>query len=394
MAALLSLSMVACSEDDMGGSEGANRFGEMEVGIMPTSTRADITDLQTGFLVYATSGEAPTDYMISGATYIFTSEWGWNGTSYSWPDATSGYPMTFYGIYQTGAYSVNANDVNTLNTDVTVKAAGSQVDILGAKATAATRPTGGKLSMEFNHIMTCVNLSIAATEESLLHIQSVKFVGSDDTNNYDYLTQAWGATTSIAADTPSYDYLALAKPAKIVINSGVTTSIVGAESGITPSYGSLYLMPQILTPWDTSTTLDDARVEIIFRSTDVVANATDDDKQLGYVEAQDHPDYTAASGVSATSPLFIRIAYPTTSSTKDNDDFTWGDGLSYNYAVTLGHNGVKNGYFASKYYYDEDGNETPFEIDNVEIGDEVSPGEICFNPTIVDWVDGGETTMN
>ncbi len=396
MTALLALSLVACSEDEIGFSEGTNRFGEQVIGFMPTSTRADITDLQGGFTVYATKGDTPAEYMIPGGTYYYTSDWGWYGQSYSWPNAVTDYPVKFYAFYLNGIYTVNAPDVTTLNSDVTVKEVGGQVDILAATQQTDVRPVGGKLSLEFNHIMTCINLTIESTAGSLLHIQSVKFVGVDDTNNYDFLNSAWGSTTSIASTTsePSYDYLSLQRPASIVINEDETTSITDAKTGITSTSGSLFLMPQILSQWDLTTKLADARVEIIFRSTNVVAKATESDTQIGYVEAQDYPNYTSDSGVSATSPLFVRVAYPLISSTKNGDNYSWVKGYSYNYAVTLGHNNVTNGYFASDKYYDEDGNETVFEIENAEIGEEVTPGEIHFTPSIVDWVPASVTSFN
>ncbi|MFI3306040.1 MAG: fimbrillin family protein [Rikenellaceae bacterium] len=388
MAALLALSLVACSEDDMSSAEGTNRFGEQEIGFMPTSTRADITDLEGGFSVYATKGNTPAEYMIAGGTYYFNSDWDWNGTSYSWPDATTDYPVKFYAFYLNDAYEVNDDDVSTLNSDVTVLEVGSQVDILSATQETNVRPVGGKLSLEFSHIMTCINLTIDATVGSLLHIQSVKFVGVDDENTYDFLTSSWGETTSIASDTPSYAYLSVQNPASIIINEtdSKSTTIKDATTAITSTSGSLFLMPQILSPWNLTTTLADARVEIIFRSTAVVEEATESDTQIGYVEAQDHPDYTDGSEVSATSPLFIRVAYPLISSSMSEKDYTWVDGYSYNYAVTLGHNGVTNGYFASDKYYDEDGDETEFEIDNAEVGEEVTPGEIHFTPSIINWI--------
>ncbi|MFI3303140.1 MAG: hypothetical protein SNF68_00700 [Rikenellaceae bacterium] len=400
LAALLSLSLVACSEDEGSTVSQTNRFGEQEVGFMPSSTRADITDLESGFQVHATKGTNPTSFMISGDTYLMDSsgDWGWDGTTNYWPETTDEYPVNFYAYYLTSAYSVTADDTaTTLEADITVLDAGSQVDILSTQKETDVRPVGGKLSLEFEHIMTCINLDIAATSNSLLYIQSVKFVGADDTNTYDMFTASWGDDTSVAdtSTETNYAYLTTSNPAQMVTLD--TSAITGSATGITSTYGSFYLMPQTLSPWDLSTTLADARVEIIFRSTAVVeeSSATADDDQIGYTNASDHPDYDASTAtVSADEHLFVKIAYPLTSSTVSGDDYLWNSGSSYLYNVTLGSVGVTNGYFASTNYYDEDGNETDFSIDNAEIGDEVTPGEIHFTPTLVDWVTESTSSFN
>ncbi len=402
--ATLALGAVACAESDIESqtTETTSQHSDFNIGFMPTSTRATITNLEAGFLVHATSGESPTSFMISGETYkMGDSDWTWGEDTYYWPEDSSGYPMTFYGYYLADGYSVDSgdDDAQTLSVDVEVKDEGSQIDILSAYQQTSVRPVGGKLSFEFGHILTRIDLEVTASESSMVHLQSVKFLGVDDTDTYDMLTTSWSGTTTASSDSDDsaeevdYFYLTTSNAAIKMTEQGETTA-ANTVSSFTPSYGSLYLMPQTLSPWDGSSTLADGRVELIFRSTTIDEN----DNQLGYSLASDHPDYSDTdedgtdddTSLSGSTPLFIRIAVPLISS---DDGYIWASGSKYTYTITLGAYGTNNGYFASEYYYDEDGNETELTISNAVVGDEVTPGEICFAVTLSDWSDSSSIDL-
>ncbi|MFI3258823.1 MAG: fimbrillin family protein [Rikenellaceae bacterium] len=395
----LSAAAISCSDETNGTDRGSGLFDEEKINIIPTTSRADITDLQDGFTVYATKGSSSTTFEISEQTYAYdssTSTWNWSGTgdAPTWPESTDDYPMIFYAYYgdvidSETKYTVTADDSNglSLTSDITILSSDKQVDILSTSQQTDVHPTSGTLSMEFSHILSQVTLALTATENSRLHIQSIKFCGLKGSNTFDIMEQSWATITS---DSDSeYEFLTHSKSALELLSSS-SSSTVTSGLEYSPTYATLYLMPHELVSWDLSSTVANGRIEVIFRVTKDADDTTDGDDMLGYSDAEATFGETATSSLTnSNTPLFIKMAIPLSVPTTN----TWAAGSSYTYNITLGATGTNNGYFADTVYYDEDGVATTITIDNADIGEEVTSGEICFSVTLKAWTPTDSITL-
>ncbi len=378
-------------------------LSESQIQLDAYTTRASVTDLDalesssSGFTVYAVENGNETDFYISNGIYKYTSgSWGWTVTSPAkvWPEDSSSYPMTFYALYTNGSGSVStsttAGSTKTLNYDVTIATAPNQVDIVAAVESPETRPSGGLLTLNFGHILSRINVDFTTESTLRVHIQSVNVAGLDDNRIYDAISQSW---TDDATDdnSKSYVYLATANPAYQLVSdmSGVSSTsnngtVIESLTTLTTDdkcYGSLMLMPQQLVAWSASSIdVDDARVEVIYRISNLDASGSTESDDIGYADATQHPDY-ATSGSSAKE-LFIKVAFPM--------DTEWNKNLIYSYSAQLGGLGTSGGLYMDDTYYDENGNDTDLLIDTAEVGESVNDNNINFTPVVTSW--GAETT--
>lgn len=397
---------VSCS-DKMDESTASTLYNEDEIGFLSSTSRAtvvtidELMDANTGFNVYATNGsdDAMAEF-IDGASYVYGDSWGWNGTSYSWPSEADEYPINFYALYLPDYTGVNfevGSGSATLAPTVAIAAADSQFDMLRATSTADNEPVGGKITLDFAHILSRVNFNVEVGDESTVYVIKSDLRGFEDTNVYDAVSHSWGENGSGSAD---YSYITISNPTNIIEVSGGSSI---SDADITNL--DLMLMPHTFTVWDLadasskdtdgSPLLSGGRVELFYRMTE--SNGTD---YVGYGDATLHPNYTAATGLDADDSLFIKIAMPLAA--EGDDTGTWAMGKNYSYLLTLSTTASSNGYYADTVYYDQDGNRTDLPVipvggdddEEVEVGDLVTTGEICFEITVADWGDPVGTSLN
>ncbi len=348
------------------------------VSLISSTSRATINDLGAlqgsleGFGVYAVSADTSNFFIEDG--YIYSSNvWAWtSGGKYTWPTATTSYPVEFYAFYPLTDPAVDLAVVSadkSVEAEITIQKSDAQSDLLAAMTSLDMRPAGGAATISFNHILSQVNLSVSAGDNSTVRIQSVTFKGMERTNTFDYTTGAWDVLGADAADEESiFSYVAAHTPATVIDGDG---------GAITPNYGALMLLPQDLTHWDvTEDAALGARVVIVYRVTD----GEDKNDLLGFTNAS----YTVNGGDPTTGELFIKVGFPV--------DGTWEMGKSYSYKVELGGLTSSGGYYISNKYFDASGNETELYIDeDIDVGDSVYDEEISLSVSVNDWtpVDGG-----
>ncbi len=388
ISALAAAMFVGCADDEMGGVS-AGRFDENTIDFLTTTSRADITDLKSGFNVYATSGENPASFYITDDQYTYDATmeaWKWaDNQSYAWPETTDGYPMKFYGYYPIdGTFSLTETGLD-LSSNIVIPST-AQSDMMSAVGKTLVQPLGGKMTLTFNHILSRLALEIAATAGSCVHVQSIRFVGLADENSYNFTSQEWADPVTDTSVDAEYTFLSTQNTADKIVNS--ESDITDDEmTALDPDYDNLLVLPQILSPWNKESPVEGAYVEIIFRTT----NTSDDSDHLGFTLASDYPDYaTIDPDVSADSPLFIKAGVPLTTPSSDE----LAAGVAYNYKVNLGSIGTNNGYYLEEYYIDDEGDTTKLPIDMADIGEPVTSGYICFDVIVSTWGNIVEVTAD
>ena len=414
--AVAGMVLTGCTKNEIKSSDVPNPD---VIGFMSSTSRAAIADISTltgdagGFRVYAaTTGGTAWHTNVDGANnYAYaTSNWGWVVTAAEWPTAGGAYPMTFYAMYPADEPTTATPSANpSLSRTVTIAAAAAdQKDLLAAKATAESKPASGKLSMTFDHILSKVNFGVIAGHDMAPYVQAVKVVNVNGHNTYNYITHAWGNTTSLPA---TYVYF------QNTTTPFTTTGSDASEEMDVPFYTTttvptaanahLMLMPQNQTSgapaaWDPQSGAPGtaAHIEVIYRIT-----TTTPSDYIGYTLGNDYmthfPDFDnpgwgeygggLGDGTTGTynDALFVRAGFPVT--------VAWEPGYGYTYNICLGTANSTNGYYIDNTYYDKDGADTGIPIvgpddQPVTPGDPVTSGIINFLIKVANWDDSPAVT--
>ncbi len=385
--------VVSCSQDE-GKDVAALSSAENGIGFISSTSRADVLtisnlkDDEKGFYVFGIKASSSSwDEDMNGENnYIYSgTDWEWDDNTPSWPSESTDYPINFYAYY---VYNDVDNTTTSENTDdgVTVVKTDEaslaityaaptkgQTDILVATTTTDVRPVGDKLPLTFEHILSKVNFDISVATGYTVYSQAMGLNQICSERTYTF-TSGWG--TQDADDIDSYSYMTTQNAA-----------IVSTED-LVATYGDLMLLPQTTASWqpvEGVSTVEGSHIFLIYRAVDIndADKADDDVDVIGYTDAASHPDYNAETDSKyAGTPLFVKVGYPLSS-----DDFVIEKGKGYTYDINLCSEGATNGYLISEYYYDEDGNETKFEVKGKDISDPMSDGYINFNVYVNDWSD-------
>ncbi len=364
---------VGCSQDSaLTATESVSSIGF----ITNTSraTVATITTLQddeSGFVVYGTKENAAGEWdtQMAGKNYYVYDDgvWGWSNGSPAWPETGSDeYSIDFYAIYsldQTGL--TISDDSQTVLALTYAPPTSGQSDVLVATATAEVRPSGDKLPLIFNHILSKVTFGITPGDDVTVYTQSVGFNDICSSRDYDLYYSKWKDQNSAYVD--DYSFLDTVNPA---VNSD-KADIVGTN-------GDLMILPQSTVSWQAvsgDSSVSGCHIYLFYR-----AETADDSNLLGYAKASDHPDYTDEYAAMSDEPLFVKVGYPIGSTT-----FEPAVGMSYEYDINIGTDGATNGYLLDEYYYDADGFVTTFEVKGKDVSDPLSDGYINFTVSVNVW---------
>jgi hypothetical protein len=382
------------------------------------STRAaivDLTGLQSapnGFVVYGTSAANPSAWYTTGGPINGTnnyryagSAWDWIGAKPTWPAAQAGYPMKFYAYYSsatgtTGVGTVSATPGATpvmtapfIVPDVVI----AQADFLVATATASTKPTGGKLSMTFEHALSKIDFGVIAGVGTTSFIQSVAVNNVGFQRIFDFVDGKWLAEPQ----TLNKAYTYYGKVTDGMNGSGViavrdiagtngTTAVPILTASTTPQValtGHLMLMPQSSATWQPVPNVPaaNAYIGLIYRMESI-----DSDNAIGYKSAKNHPNYAGSALAAKTyeGPLFVKVGYPFSKPSP----FTWEKGKGYIYNIYMGTPDASNGYIVDPSYYDDEGNRTDLPVlepDPKNPGEPINPADnvIHFDVKVSDWAD-------
>lgn len=375
MATCTLLGAASCSQD-LEKADVASTSQSQAIGFMTNTSRADILtisnlqDDKAGFSVFGIKASSDTwDSEMDGSNnYSYaTGEWAWLSSTPEWPTDTDDYPINFYAYYMVddSGVTIVKDDEATLSITYAAPTTG-QTDILAASATADARPTGDRLPLTFNHILSKINFTVTPGDGYTVYSQAVGLNNILSERTY-LLASGWDDQTS--DDSANYSYMntqydAIASPAALVA-----------------SYGDLMLLPQVSTSWtpvEGSTTIEGGHIYILYRATD----STNSDV-IGYTDASDHPNYSEETDSKYDdTPLFVKVGYPL-----GTDTFEFESGMGYTYNIKLCTDGATNGYLLSDKYYDEEGKETDFDIIGKDVSDPVSDGYINFTVTVNAWSD-------
>ncbi len=379
---------VSCSTEDVQDVAAASTTNT--IGFIANTTRGsiitldDMTSTTDGFAVYATNGNEPTAWNsdIDGTNnYAYDGGWSWSGTDAEWPDDSADYPMNFYAYYPDtdGIVSATAPDNVTLSITAANELT-SQIDYLAATAEADARPTGDKLALSFEHILSKVNFAIVPGYETMVYIPRVGTVATGSNGSYEVVSGTWSSADSPATD----DFDLLSYDDEVMTFTGSDASETTAQTIKANEY--LMMVPQTTTSWTPTSGVDpsESYALVLYRITD-----TDGTDLIGYTTANDHPDYDSDNDSAYDGKaLFVMVGYPLGA-----NSYTWDMGKAYLYKINLGTDGASNGYLLDDSYYDEDGNDTDLTIDDKEPGDPVSDGNIDFTVTVGDWGDETSTDL-
>lgn len=384
--AMCALFLASCSNDPSVGESTA--VNPDQINFITSTTRAQITDLPAlqsstaGFVVYATSGSAPTGWFagIDGTNnYRYNAgNWGWAGVAPQWPTTVAGYPMNFYAYFASSytGFTPSVTAPSVLMGEYTIQAEAQQVDFLAAKTSTASKPASGQLTMTFNHILSKINFQLVPGYGADVYLQSLNVNNVGNKRTYDFIASTWNAQP--AAFTSSYIYKATAKPATKI--TGVDATELAALS-VLPTNMDLMLMPQTAASWVPVSGVSPANAYMgfIYR-----IETASNPNAIGYKLANSHPNYSSLTPAEQSAlngkPLFVKAGYPFGTS-----PFTWDMGKGYTYNIQLGTAASMNGYLLDNRYYDENGNPVNLTINGKQPGDPVTPGTISFIVTVTNW---------
>ncbi len=367
-----------------------------QIGFLSNTTRANTLTISTlqgdedGFAVYGVynNDSAWHTDMDGENNYTYASgDWAWKGNTPEWPtdDASANsinsyYPINFYAYYTTEELGDDSGITLTDNgiTDLALSyeaPTDGQTDILVATATANARPTGDRLPLVFNHILSKAKFALSIGEKMTMHTQSLGFNNICSNRTYSITGSDW---EDQGTDIDNYPYLETTNTALILTSS---------NSSFDSSYGDLMLLPQTTTSWDTDDDSDEVtgcHIYMLYR-----AEYDGDVNAIGYEDASDHPNYDSTNSEMSKydgEPLFVKVGYPL-----GDTDFVLKTGYSYSYNINMGTTDATNGYLLDDVYYDADGNPTEFEIEGKVVGDPISNGYINFTVSVKEWVESSTT---
>ncbi|MFR9602913.1 MAG: hypothetical protein SNG02_03465 [Rikenellaceae bacterium] len=388
----------SCTNEDAPMVAGSQDVNPDEINFTTTTTRAsvallsDMTSSLTGFTVYAIyTGDTTDEWLIAGDNnYVYSqddSAWGWYDTANApeWPTESTQYPVNFYAIYandMTGittsmASTLTSNTSNVVTADVTIQEPTKQYDIIATSTEAATKPSDGKLTLSFVHMLSKVNFGVVAGYKKDVYLNQLLLHNLDENGTLDLTYLNWNISPNeYTADYDVSSYLSSTAYTGTDQSEAIATSITSNDNE-----GSLMLLPQQATESDVDIWSSDADptgtyICVHYRT------EYDSDDEIGYAQASSHPDYSSPSDDDeyGQTALYVKVGYPLTT------NWSWGKGYTYN--IKIGTVDASNGYLLDDYYYDESGTKTKYPIDfDKEVGDPISDGTIDFDILVIDWDD-------
>lgn len=241
LAAVATLAMVSCSQNEIDGIDNGKQDGRKEIkfGYSPV-TRSTVLNTANfkHFIINAYAGvDGSADFAPSDAQIIanggFSENKGWtadNDKKYYWP--VSGYAH-FFGhnsvLQDAAVYDATAYPSITYTVAKAIK---DQEDLLVAKSIHTQKVES--LTLDFKHALSQVAFKLKGDDSDLTYtVSKITIKDVCDKNTYDYKTESWG----IAEGTATYDLI----PASSV-------EVIGkAETDFADKDGIAILMPQSVT---------------------------------------------------------------------------------------------------------------------------------------------------
>ena len=420
------LIIASCSKTDVSETGLKPQKNFNDINFSTTTTRAAINDLTAlqdptngGFHVFATNNSTAGWHTgVDGQEYKYNSTtltWEWATSTAQWPTDPTHYPMSFYGHHPKIASGFTAiptaptapAGASSVKGDIVIEAlSADQIDFLAATNTTSTKPPTGKLAMVFKHITSKINFGIITGVDVTAYVNKVDINSLVEAGIYDYGTETWDFTGATA--TANYDYFSGAGATDDFFNTTTSLNFKSPIYGTAAHSNHFMLIPQNATPfWDgiatgvdaggNATGVAGAYIGMNYRAETAVPMDVD---AVGYKErgtctadtewvpGSENDMYNSTNG-SYTGPLYVKVGFPI-----GTVPLTWEKGKGYTYNMQLGTVDATGGLYLSKYYYDEDGNNTKIPVDNTpDITDPVADGDIHFNVDVDEWVDEPDTDL-
>ena len=359
------------------------------------STRATISDLGTligdanGFVVYAdtTGGTAWFPYIDGTNNHAYTSgNWRFLVQSVQWP--FTGYPMYFWAYYPSSSPSITSiNDTYPdIEFDVEIQLSkDDQEDLLIAFDSATVQPPTGVLPLRFRHILSKVNFTFEVELGDTAYVLAVGFDNLFKENTYSVTDTAWAPLVYGTNALDSFNYFNDFKPLasgpfdpEIMFEGQSPTIKDSIFKGVAGQSAHLMLLPQDPDMWVVTGSRvlpgDSAYIRMLYRLKSPLL-----EDSIGYEYAQNHPGYTGSAldvSFGYTGPLYVLAGY-----TYDGE---WQAGKGYNYNIPIP--GTGGGILLDKFYYDDQGNQTDVEVENVDVlGHILGTDNMRLIPTVDNW---------
>ncbi len=453
-AATAAVVMSSCSKIEQNENSIPTKNDPDKVWFTSTTSRAannTLENVKAGFPVYgyANNAAANTWYSAGGSiTLDGTNDyflpttmdnsvsdfngWQWKNSGGTiveapeWPAAgDNAWPMKFIAIYpepttttatltpSTGVVTASVTAVHEINTDRY-----QQLDLLAAAATANSKPAGG-LTLNFEHILSKLDVTATAGEGLVVQVQGVTLGNVINSNGtYQYApAQAWTLNGTAASyeyrktvfvgSTTAPDASSWMAPLAESAAAGTVNLVQNNASDVS---GSLMILPQTTPEIDLSAVATNAKVaavkagtyfEVLYRvsqggvdivgrndvlnpgliydAAGVAVTPTATDTYGGYTAA----DY-ASTNLAAGDNLYIKALFPIS-------DVILEESKYYTFNLLIGGEGT-GGIYADNKYYDEAGNDTGYTHKGTP-GAEVFTNKIHFIVDVLPWGDGGTTTI-
>jgi hypothetical protein len=408
--AAIAIMMVSCSQNEM---QEVYVPSSDAITLDPSTlaTRASIANLQTlqgdddGFAVYAENGAPAIGWhaAIGGSNNHFynvgTKKWNFKNPV-QWPTEPTDYPMTFIAYYPTAPNKVITEvkavfpDV-LLDIEIPVKSS-EQLDVLAGEKGTNSKPATATISMGFHHVLSKVHFSVTniykgdKTNTQNAYVLAVGFCNLHTNNVYDIRKTEWSTPITDDLDNYSYynDFVGLTG------NEKYTEMLFkGADRGKFNSSAFVFansfmmLLPQNPVKWDTSdpeavedpTDTKEAYVKMLYRVEETAA--PENLNFIGFHKASDHPNYdnSELAKTGYDGPLYVLVGY--------SYEPAWISGKGYEYNIPIP--GSTGGRLLDKNYYDDQGNETDLEVEDIEVPEVIIPDDdyIHLSPIVTDWDD-------
>ena len=409
--AVVAIVIASCTQNEM---EEINVTTSDAITLSPNTaiTRASIATVNTlqastkGFVVYATGGTAPTNWLtdIDGTNnHVYKGgKWVFESTV-PWPSEASKYPMDFYALYPGGTTNqalqrINADEVDKLSIDVTIPAeVADQVDLLATKNRANSKPFSSNLGLAFKHILTKVDFSVSnvdttglsASADQHVFVMAVGFKNLYTTNSYDMISETWN-TINTGAAQGDYNYFnafdVLQDPETYTEKEFVSANEAKFYSTPDIDAAHMMLMPQTANFWPVAPdqqvntpTDDQAYIKVFYRVTKDVPGNPGYEDLIGYQTAESHLNYETSElkdrGYKGSLYVLVGFKYNT----------TWVNGKGYIYDIPLP--GKTGGRLLDKYYYDNQGRKTDLEVGETGTTVVSEDNDIHLIPSVIDWDD-------
>ncbi len=431
LAAVAIIGAVSCTKDEAEMQSASYTTDADAIGFFTYTTRVDVSDIadlessKDGFAVYATqtNSDGNDEWMLTGAySYLYDGEeWGWSSSAANtpqWPTDATNYPMRFYAIFSTDLSNTSltsptaeeeSDTVNPITASVEILTPSLQTDLLATYTIADTKPSDGKLTLCFDHILSKIDLGAIVGYNKRVYFQGLAVNNLFDEGDYNIMGTSWEVTST--DQTAQYSISNFTNVNGVSGTStaedsaiSITLNAATDEEDVTEN-NSLMLLPQMsVTAWDVDewaadVTYDEegyvdnmpeitgSYIEALYRVEHDTTGDGDYEDYIGYSDASDYDTDQDTSG-HAGDPLFIKVGYPLSID-------EWSAGKNYTYNLKIATSDATNGYLLDNVYYDENGDPTDILIDydDKQVGDPISDGYISFDVMTCPWGDGGSSSV-